>query len=131
MLILFLVLPVNTLNIGSVLLHRVNSHPGYLAEWKGGWYLAYQSFNIELGKFRWTARFQTKDQRLDFGGFDSLNDAKQSCDYHATHLQALNFFPLVASALGNQGMGLLLAASGTHVGFLTIFRRLLRGDTSK
>jgi hypothetical protein len=110
-----------------VLLHWIDSHPGYLAEWTDGLYLVYQSFNIELGKFRWMARFQTKDQRLDFGGFDSLNDAKQSCDHHATHFQALNF----SHPLGNQGMALLLAASGNDVGFLTIFRRLLRGDTSK
>jgi hypothetical protein len=93
--------------------------------------MVHQSFDVEMGAPLWMAEFETKGQRLDFGGFDYLSDAKQSCDLHAAHFQALDFFRSGTSFLGNQGMGLILTESDYHVGFLVIFRRSLRDTTSQ
>jgi hypothetical protein len=112
-------------------LRWIGCHPGYFAHSRGGLYMVFKSPDRDMGTPLWMARFETKDQRLDFGGFDNLKDAKQSCDQHAVHFQALDCFQPGASALGNQGFGLILTESDTHVGFLTIFRRPLRSITSK
>jgi hypothetical protein len=64
-------------------LHWIDCHPGYLARSRLGIYMVYQSFDVETGTLRWFAKFETEGQWVEFAGFDSPNDAKQSCDDHA------------------------------------------------
>jgi hypothetical protein len=69
-----------------MMLHWISCGPGYLARSTLGIYMVYESFDFELGTDRWYAKFEVGGQWVDFEGFDSPNDAKQSCDDHAAKL---------------------------------------------
>jgi hypothetical protein len=79
---------------------------GYLARNGPAIYMAYQSFDVEMGTPRWFARFETVGQWVDFGDFDGPNDAKQSCNDHATKFEPqVKYIPAQPKWVGSFEIG--------------------------
>jgi hypothetical protein len=64
--------------------------------------MVYESFAAGVGTH----------ERVDFGGFDGSDSAKQSCDHHAMHFKPKDCFQPGASALSSHGLSLAFTEFG-------------------
>jgi hypothetical protein len=67
---------------------------GHLAKSIHGYYLVYRNFDNEMKTNRWFAKYETGSDRfgqqvsrIEFQGFDSLEDAQAFCDQDALDVE--------------------------------------------
>ena len=81
----------NMVNYGISL---ANIRSGHLAKSIHGYYLVYRNFDNEMKTNRWFAQYETGSDRfgqqvsrIEFQGFDSLEDAQAFCDKDALDVE--------------------------------------------